>query len=217
MNYALVIYQNQDLLDVGLTKLSVIKNGGIRIAENSKLCYTRNIQWDNMIVGNLRDVILDTIESQCKDQCIVANESKCYHPRSNVISCWNPTECQSCELLFDQYNLKVVTVCPHYKYDNGTFGPGCTESGEICHEYCLGGCTVPNDPWACHTCKHVEIHGKCADKCPPDMYEYSNRLCLTKEQCQSIRPDRGAHQRDQAVLKAFDGYVEYCDSSIACI
>jgi insulin-like growth factor 1 receptor len=60
MNYALVVYQNQDLKNVGLTKLSIIKNGGVRIAENSRLCYARNINWDNMIVGNLRDVILDT-------------------------------------------------------------------------------------------------------------------------------------------------------------
>lgn len=60
MNYALVIYQNQDLRNIGLTKLTVIKNGGIRISENSRLCYTRNINWDNIIVGNIRDVILDT-------------------------------------------------------------------------------------------------------------------------------------------------------------
>ena len=60
MNYALVIYQNQDLKNVGLTKLTVIKNGGVRIAENSRLCYTRNINWDHMIVGNIRDIILDT-------------------------------------------------------------------------------------------------------------------------------------------------------------
>lgn len=42
MNYALVVYQNNDLRDVGLTKLTAIKNGGVRITENPRLCYTRS-------------------------------------------------------------------------------------------------------------------------------------------------------------------------------
>jgi hypothetical protein len=100
MNYALVIYQNNDLRDIGLTKLSLIKNGGVRIAENKQLCYMRNIQWKNMIVGNLKDVILETPDSHCEDRCVVADKSKCYQPYPNVISCWNSMECQSCKLIF---------------------------------------------------------------------------------------------------------------------
>lgn len=37
MNYALVIYQNPDLRNVGLSKLAAIKNGGVRITENTKV------------------------------------------------------------------------------------------------------------------------------------------------------------------------------------
>ncbi|KAI6176445.1 Receptor protein-tyrosine kinase [Aphelenchoides bicaudatus] len=196
MNYALVIYQNQDLRNVGLTKLSVIKNGGVRIAENSRLCYTRNINWDNMIVGNLRDIILDTAESQCQDQCVVANESRCYQKRPGLISCWNASECQS--------------FCQYYKHSNGSFGPGCTDSGEICHHHCLGGCTAPNDPGACHTCKSVEIHGICAEACPDTMFEQLNRRCLTKEQCYSLKPMTNAvSNREEAAWKAFMGKCHY--------
>lgn len=59
MNYALVIYQNQDLRQVGLTKLTIIKNGGVRITENPKLCYAKNINWDTILVGKVRDLIVD--------------------------------------------------------------------------------------------------------------------------------------------------------------
>ena len=63
MNYALVVYQNQDLQSIGLNKLTVLKNGGVRIAENSKLCYTRSVAWNEIMVGNLRDVIIDNGKS----------------------------------------------------------------------------------------------------------------------------------------------------------
>lgn len=58
MNYALVVYQNDDLEDIGLTKLSVIKNGGIRINENRRLCYARYIRWDVILRGKIRDQIV---------------------------------------------------------------------------------------------------------------------------------------------------------------
>ncbi|KAI6214772.1 Protein kinase domain containing protein [Aphelenchoides besseyi] len=196
MNYALVIYQNDDLRSVGLTKLTVIKNGGVRIMENSQLCYARTINWNNMIVGNLRDVILDTSENQCTDECSVADEEKCSYIEPNVISCWNATKCQS--------------FCPYHKFANGSFGPGCTDSGEICHEYCLGGCTEANDPSACHTCRNVEINGICAASCPDGLFEHQGRRCLTKEGCYSLRPmSSRSMSRDQAEWKAFHGRCHY--------
>ncbi|KAI6233648.1 Receptor protein-tyrosine kinase [Aphelenchoides fujianensis] len=192
MNYAL------DLRTVGLKKLTVIKNGGVRITENALLCYTRNINWDNMIVGNLRDVILDTGKPllQCTDQCVVENEDQCHRSPTNELACWNATECQ--------------TFCPYHKFENGTFGPGCTDTGEMCHEFCLGGCTEANDPGACHTCRNVEINGICAASCPNGLFEHQSRRCLTKEGCESLRPMSGSiSSRDNAEWKAFNGRCHY--------
>ncbi|TKR95040.1 hypothetical protein L596_009263 [Steinernema carpocapsae] len=45
VNYALVVYKNENLEDVGLQKLALIKNGGVWITENPRLCNTRNIDW----------------------------------------------------------------------------------------------------------------------------------------------------------------------------
>lgn len=60
MNYALIIFQNPDLEQVGLTKLSVIKNGGVRITENPNLCYTKDINWDSILIGKVRDLIIES-------------------------------------------------------------------------------------------------------------------------------------------------------------
>lgn len=60
MDYALVIYQNLDLRNIGLNKLVAIKNGGIRITENTKLCYAQSINWDKILLGTVqRNIIVN--------------------------------------------------------------------------------------------------------------------------------------------------------------
>lgn len=97
MNYAVVIYQNQDLKNIGLSKLTLIKNGGVRIADNARLCFTRYVNWKWMLYGNIRDLIVDPDDSQCQDQCIVDDESQCMTSEDKRLACWNPNTCQKCE------------------------------------------------------------------------------------------------------------------------
>ena len=42
-DYALIIYQMADMEEVGLTGLTRILRGGVRIEKNPKLCYERDI------------------------------------------------------------------------------------------------------------------------------------------------------------------------------
>ena len=108
MNYALVIYQNEDLKYIGFDKLTVIRNGGVRIMENKKLCYTRFINWDNILIGKIRDVMIDQGSGitfaennsdipSCKDHlgCAVKDKSICQKV-DDILSCWNSTTCQPC-------------------------------------------------------------------------------------------------------------------------
>lgn len=109
MNYAMVVYQNDDLEDIGLTKLSVIKNGGIRITENPRLCYARYIRWDVILRGKLRDQIVQEgqpeasrlwlfsslIGEKCAGYCsLKESESRKCHHVDGVVSCWNDSTCQ---------------------------------------------------------------------------------------------------------------------------
>lgn len=59
MNYALVIYQNTHLVEVGLPKLTTIINGGVRIMDNTQLCYSRYIDWGQILIGPANDILTD--------------------------------------------------------------------------------------------------------------------------------------------------------------
>ncbi|VDP40521.1 unnamed protein product [Heligmosomoides polygyrus] len=151
-HFSLIIYQNEDLIDIGLTKLRLIRNGGIRVAENNKMCYSRYIDWKHLMAGPLNDILVDDAVEigvgegkimSCTDDCDVEDESKCRHvshSRGEQLSCWNRHTCQQ--------------DCP-YDRINGSVGPGCADSnGARCHEQCVAGCTVPDDAAACYGCLH---------------------------------------------------------------
>lgn len=70
MNYALVIYQNTHMIEVGLPKLTTIFNGGVRIVDNTQLCYSRYIDWGAMLVGSANDILID--QSKSTDSGIVS-------------------------------------------------------------------------------------------------------------------------------------------------
>uniref|UniRef100_A0AC35G5G4 Receptor L-domain domain-containing protein n=1 Tax=Panagrolaimus sp. PS1159 TaxID=55785 RepID=A0AC35G5G4_9BILA len=109
LNYALVIYQNDDFRFLGLDKLTIIRNGGVRITDNPKLCFARSINWESILIGKIRDVIIDSSGSSavftddaqeiqsCNDEhgCKVNNQEKCHSFNGNL-SCWNSTTCQTC-------------------------------------------------------------------------------------------------------------------------
>ncbi|VDN49544.1 unnamed protein product [Gongylonema pulchrum] len=59
LNYALVIYQNTHLVEVGLPKLTAIINGGVRIMDNQQLCYSRYIDWGQILIGPANDILTD--------------------------------------------------------------------------------------------------------------------------------------------------------------
>ncbi|VDK48131.1 unnamed protein product [Anisakis simplex] len=179
MNYALVIYQNTHLVEVGLPKLTTIVNGGVRIMDNTQLCYSRYIDWGTMLIGPANDILIDqskiTDSDLCSDECVPEDESRC-HKVDGVLSCWDAETCQ--------------IQCAYARNEDKTPGPGCDDYGRKCHAQCLGGCSKPNDPSACHFCKNVIHNGVCIQKCPDHLFEihhvYLIRRCVTLEECRNI-------------------------------
>uniref|UniRef100_A0A1I7ZCD6 receptor protein-tyrosine kinase n=1 Tax=Steinernema glaseri TaxID=37863 RepID=A0A1I7ZCD6_9BILA len=197
MHYSLIVYQNYDLEDVGLTKLSVIKNGGVRITQNTKLCETRFIDWRLLTVGPVNDI--RTEEEQAMGRC--TQERVCDpHGQQNCsnvggyTSCWSSKVCQK--------------KCEHVVYEDGSIGPGCDPFGQKCHPKCLGGCTRVNDTTACHSCRRVAHKGECVDKCPKDLFELLERRCVTEQECANVAPrDGGGNKR--RMWKAIEGKCHY--------
>ncbi|VDN23041.1 unnamed protein product [Gongylonema pulchrum] len=178
LNYALVIYQNTHLVEVGLPKLTAIINGGVRIMDNQQLCYSRYIDWGQILIGPANDILTDrnkgTESNLCSDDCVPQNEARC-HRLDQTLSCWDAETCQ--------------LECEHTWNPDKTVGPGCDDDGERCHEQCLGGCSAPDDPGSCHYCKNVIYQGICMEKCPADLYEvhhvYLVRRCVTAQECRN--------------------------------
>uniref|UniRef100_A0A914GXM6 receptor protein-tyrosine kinase n=1 Tax=Globodera rostochiensis TaxID=31243 RepID=A0A914GXM6_GLORO len=193
MNYALVIYQNSDLMDIGLTKLTAIKNGGIRITENPRLCFAHDIDWNSILVGTIKDRIIDEV-AICKNECPgMEDQSHCsVSSETGRMACWNSTQCQK--------------ICLH----SAKTDAGCTERDELCHGECIGGCTKSNDNGACNSCRNLELNGKCVPKCSSDLYEQFGRKCLTKAECIGLPavPSSGGND-EKAEWKAFHRQCSY--------
>uniref|UniRef100_A0A1I7XBG3 receptor protein-tyrosine kinase n=1 Tax=Heterorhabditis bacteriophora TaxID=37862 RepID=A0A1I7XBG3_HETBA len=201
-HYALIIYQNEDLIEIGLPKLRVIRNGGVRIAENSRMCYARYIDWKHLLAGPINDILVDDGKiKHCTEDCDVMDEEVCRHVRHGQsekerISCWNSSTCQ--------------TNCPYDRITiNGSIssiGPGCADSNfEKCHDECVAGCTVPGNNRACYGCKHYSHEGACVAQCPSHLFAYFDRRCITEAECDAI-PPRSAGGSEQNHFKASHGH-----------
>ena len=47
-DYALVVYENQQLRDLGLNRLTRIMRGTVRIEKNPNLCYLNTVDWERL-------------------------------------------------------------------------------------------------------------------------------------------------------------------------
>ncbi|CAL2035454.1 unnamed protein product [Caenorhabditis brenneri] len=202
-HFSVIIYRNVDLEILGLDKLTVIRNGGVRIQDNKKLCHPKTIDWKGMIQGPINDVMVDDAAAMsvsetgklcpigCDDndkdftKCRYLNEGN-----NRIQSCWNDTTC----------DLK----CDHEFVEGkaGPSGPGCDPFGNRCHEQCLGGCDKANDAGACSACQHFHYNGKCVEECAKHLYVLMDRRCVSKEECLSYNPH---HKNVKVPIKATAG------------
>jgi len=114
--YALVVYSNFDLMDLGLHKLRSITRGGVRIEKNHKLCYDRTIDWLEILAENETQLVVLTEngkEKECRlskcpgeirieeghDNTAIEGElnASC-QLHNNRRLCWNSKLCQTSEL-----------------------------------------------------------------------------------------------------------------------
>ncbi|XP_012150893.2 insulin receptor isoform X1 [Megachile rotundata] len=144
-DYSFMLYEMQNLQEIGLKNLREISRGSVRIEKNPSLCYTNTLNWD-LIVSAGENVIKDNGEEA---SCPEDTELVCSHCPEGY--CWTSQHCQK----IDKPN---------------------------CHEQCIGECRGPSDS-ECYVCKHYRHQGKCVETCPPHLYSYLSRRCVTKEEC----------------------------------
>lgn len=179
-DYALVVYEMSELQELGMTNLTVIERGGVRIHKNPQLCFADTIDW-GQIAKNGDIYVKDNNPNECP-RCSPVGR-KCPtdpRPTSGLSSsqprtaelCWTTDTCQR--------------VCAHNC--NSTCMVDNTDV--CCHAQCLGGCFGPGDT-QCVACKKMVETGpdgveRCKAKCSDGMYEFMERRCISQIECQQM-------------------------------
>lgn len=95
-NYALVIFEMNDLKDIGLLSLRNITRGALRIEKNAQLSYLDCIDWSLIMNADL-NFISGNKQGDCSDLCPRRMEDKCITTNFNGVStyrCWTSKHCQ---------------------------------------------------------------------------------------------------------------------------
>ncbi|XP_014088692.2 insulin-like receptor [Bactrocera oleae] len=173
--YALIVYYNPHLEDLGLSKLTTISRGGVRLENNIVLCYVKTIAWKRIVNSDAEITIENNSkliecpkcpgDTKAGREDSVDTELTCKE-FDGQRRCWSNKKCQK--------------ICPDRCKNN------CVNENTCCNENCLGGCS-PNNLDECISCRDFSIYNNtCIEKCPPNYFSYLDRRCLTAEECIGI-------------------------------
>uniref|UniRef100_A0A3P8UVQ1 Receptor protein-tyrosine kinase n=1 Tax=Cynoglossus semilaevis TaxID=244447 RepID=A0A3P8UVQ1_CYNSE len=146
--YALAVminYQKEGqygLQELGLTHLTEIVKGGVKLMRNRNLSYAPQVNWRDIVREETAPIeIEDNGPTRlCDEEC-------------GDVPCWGPGK-DSCQIL-------TKSVCAP-QCNGRCFG---RNPSECCHIECAGGCTGPLDT-DCFACRNFNNSGSCVPQCP---------------------------------------------------
>jgi hypothetical protein len=143
--YALIVMENLQLDELGLTSLINIRRGNVIIARNAQLCYAKSIHWNEINENKKAQVIL----RQNRDDCAFCPTCPS--------ACWSPTQCQSECSAHCKGNCLSETICCSEQCVGGCYyqNPNQTETSDL----------------ICNACRNMRIYttGQCVQQCPGHM------------------------------------------------
>ncbi|XP_077870330.1 insulin-like peptide receptor [Saccoglossus kowalevskii] len=170
-DYALVIFEMQDLREIGLYSLTTLQRGGVRIEKNPSLCYLDTVNFDVLVQRSVKNYIKENKQqAECVNMCQSSRSRPCYQrtwlSAESHDLCWTATHCQK--------------ACPYNCHDNCRTGIEPLKCD--CDSQCIGGC-VGNGVHNCVACRNFYHDGRCMQNCPSDTLEYLNRRCISRSAC----------------------------------
>lgn len=126
-SFALVVYQNRDLLDIGLTNLRAITNGGVRIERNLYLCFVKTVNWHRIVSKNATDADIVLKFNRNEAECArcpgeinddaqenamtdASNVPACKEYPGHKRYCWNSRACQTSELHYQIPKINALNL-----------------------------------------------------------------------------------------------------------
>ncbi|XP_054719002.1 insulin-like peptide receptor [Uloborus diversus] len=191
-NYAMVVFEMYHLQEIGLTRLTDILRGSVRIEKNPGLCYVDTIDWDlvarqgrggHFIKANKK---WDECPNTCPEPDLCPQVTR--EDGKSLRLCWNPQNCQK--------------ICaPQCGQENATCQ---TDPEKCCAKECLGGCYGPSSS-DCVACRHVMYSGRCMRKCPPGTFELLGRRCIQENECRMYEDNE-----NQQTIKYWKAFMGQC-------
>uniref|UniRef100_A0A8C3A3X6 Receptor protein-tyrosine kinase n=1 Tax=Cyclopterus lumpus TaxID=8103 RepID=A0A8C3A3X6_CYCLU len=155
--YALAVMVNYQkdgqhgLQELGLTHLTEILEGGVKIIQNKYLSYAPQVNWLDIVKDGTAHIMIEDNGPESDFTCMG------WHGGSNNyegLPCLNKVTILS--------TLSVTkTVCAP-QCNSRCFG---RNPSECCHIECAGGCTGPHDA-NCFACRNFNNSGACVPLCP---------------------------------------------------
>ncbi|EDW34212.1 GL22128 [Drosophila persimilis] len=169
--YALVVYENRNLRELGLVELLRIQNGFIRIETNPMLCFVETVDWMHLL-GNRSQQHFSLKHNKPPSHCPVCGGLAAdYAFRINISDfCWNMNSTQI------RPTPPRLEGCPVACGLNG-----CDNAGNCCQHSCVTECSDQN----CTLCAKYQSKGKCVDQCVIS-YELHKRQCISHKECRQL-------------------------------
>ncbi|XP_011310956.1 insulin-like receptor [Fopius arisanus] len=193
-DYSLMVYEMSNVQELGLTKLTKITRGAVRLEKNPSLCFADTIDWSRIVVAGTNFIKNNANKASCPS-CSGCPDGHCWstsvcqstekprcHPQC-LAGCTGPTEydCYVCKNF--TLNGKCIAECPKHLYSHVSRRCITKEECLQIHEPQLTG---EDDV------KRRPFKGACITDCPQgyetatENNEATCRPC--KGSCQKIRP-----------------------------
>ncbi|XP_043284804.1 insulin-like growth factor 1 receptor [Venturia canescens] len=182
-DYSFMIYEMQNLQEIGLNRLTEISRGAVRIEKNPSLCYLSTLDWglivragENFIKDNSNEAPCPVC-SHCPNgrcwnakHCQKTEKQKCHE--QCLSECDGPTEadCYVCKNF--QYQGRCVENCPSHLF-------AYRSRRCITKEECLRVNTLPHAQKAEETGPWRPFNGSCLVQCPHGFEEAIDENNLT--------------------------------------
>uniref|UniRef100_A0A6P4F9F9 Insulin receptor n=1 Tax=Drosophila rhopaloa TaxID=1041015 RepID=A0A6P4F9F9_DRORH len=169
--YALVVYENRNLRELGLVELLRVQKGFIRIESNPMLCFVETIDW-MYLMGNATEQHYSLKHNKPHGQC-----PWCGGPLAEFDFLKNASE--HC------WNLNAAQLRPQPPRSKDCPPAcgisGCDNAGICCDHNCVTGCYSQN----CSLCANYQGKSGCVNQCIAS-YEINRRQCISKRECKDL-------------------------------